>query len=79
MIWRALWRSNRTLRRQVRALRRDLAAAESTARAVQHLIRCADPAMHIRLAHQLEQAQARLAEASGSDPHRASVDPEPAS
>lgn len=61
------------LRRENRRLRRELAVATSTNKAVQHLIRCTDPAMHIRLAHQLQQAETRLAEIEGADPHQASL------
>ena len=71
---------HRSLRRALRAARRDLAAArralavsDSKYRAVQHLVRCAGPAVHIRLAHDLEQARARLGELEGVDPHQASL------
>lgn len=63
----------RSLSRALRAEKRRADIAESTLRALQHLSRCTNPATHLRLAHQLEQAQARLGERDGIDPHLASI------
>jgi hypothetical protein len=65
---------SKALRRHIRRLARDLAAAESVNAATQHLIRCTDPAMHIRLAARLEQAETVLADLTGVDPHTASLE-----
>lgn len=45
------------LRAEIRRLRRELEVVSSTHEAMKHLVRCTDPAMHIRLAHQLQQAE----------------------
>ena len=70
---RALHRALRSARRDLAAARSALAVSDSKYRAVQHLIRCTTPAAHLRLAHDLEQARARLGEATGVDPHKASL------
>lgn len=36
---------------------------------------CTDPAKHVQLAHQLEQARAEVAELRGAEAHRASLTP----
>lgn len=36
---------------------------------------CNDWTVHLRLAHEVEQLQAQIAEARGSDPHNASLEP----
>ena len=71
----ALRRALRAARRDLVAVRRALAVSDSKYRAVQHLVRCATPAVHLRLAHDLEQANARLGELQGVDPHQASLEP----
>lgn len=63
---RYLEADNDGLRIQVRKLETDLWWALDAAA-------CVDPTRHIRLAHELEQAKARLAEQTGADPHRASL------
>lgn len=65
--------TRRGLVREVRRLRRELDVVSSTHEAMKHLIRCTDPAMHVRLAHQLQQAETRLAAINGADPHTASA------
>lgn len=73
----ALHRALRAARRELAAVRRALTISDSKYRALQHLVRCAAPAEHLRLAHRLHVAEARLAEIEGIDPHRASLEPVP--
>lgn len=66
----------RNLTRENRRLKRELVVARSTLAAVGHLVKCTSPAVHVRMAHQLEQAQARLAERDGIESHAASLEVE---
>lgn len=72
---RHLRRANRALRRDLLATQHALEVAHSTNKAMEHLRRCTEPVTHLRLAHELEQSQARLAEIEGVDPHLASLPP----
>lgn len=74
------WRALRQSQHVVARLSRDLEALASECERLREerafwllTSSCSDPANHVRLAAQLQRADALLAEAQGVEPHRASL------
>lgn len=77
MIWflKSKWESERERRWAVRALNEqsvELAALRVQVARLEDATRCTGWTEHLRMAHEVEQLQVRLAEERGIDPHKAS-------